>query len=86
MLFCQIMSGGAYQSELFGGGDTGGCTTKLVTGTHPDFDEYHRIVFPHDQIDFTEAAVVIVFQQDQFLLQEKGSGALFGGPAFVFWR
>jgi len=61
----------------------GGCATKPITGAHPDFNEHHRIILSHDQIDFTEAAAVISFQQRQFLLLEKGSGALLGITAFV---
>ena len=79
----QIMTGGAYQSGLLGSGDAGGCATKPVTGAHPDFNEHYCIVLPHDQVDFTEAAAVIFFQQRQFLLLEKGSGALLGITAFV---
>ncbi len=39
-MFRQIMTGGAYQFGLLGGGDAGGCATKPITGAHPDFDEH----------------------------------------------
>lgn len=80
----QIMTGGACQSELLGRGDAGSGATKPITGAHPDFNKYQRIAFLHNQVDFTKAAAVIFFQQDEFLLLEKGGCALFSGTAFVF--
>ena len=53
-----------------------------MEGLH--LDEHHRIALPHNQVDFTEAAAVIPFQQRQFLLLEKDCCSLLGITAFVF--
>lgn len=69
----QVMSGSANEFALFGCGDTGCCTAIPVAGAHSDFNKNQRGTIPHDQINFTETATVVLCHELQALpLQKEG--------------
>lgn len=77
-MLLQVMLCGLYKPLPLDGGDAHCRATEAGIAAQPYFNEDQCFAVAHDEIDFTEAAVVVARQQLQALLLEVGGSQCLG--------